>query len=102
MTKRDDFREQVRERSDLLTIISKSVDVSHRHGKTVKARCPFHADDTPSLVIWPDTERWKCFGSCNTGGDCFDWVMKRDGVDFETALLSLARDAGLEIPQFEE
>jgi DNA primase catalytic core len=101
MSKRDDFRDQVREKSDLITIIGKSATLKG-HGKTLKANCPFHQEDTPSLVVWPDTERWHCFGACNCGGDVFDWVQKRDGVDFPTALAMLAHDAGMEIPEYEE
>jgi DNA primase catalytic core len=95
------FREEVRARSDLLTIIEKTVSIQHRGGRTVKALCPFHQEDTPSLAIWPDQQRWYCFGGCHDGGDVFSWVEKREGVDHRTAVEMLAREAGLEIPTWQ-
>jgi DNA primase len=67
-------------------------------GKDWAGKCPFHADDTASLVITPAKNLWHCFG-CQVGGGVVDWVMKIKGVSFrhavellkdETALTSLA------------
>ena len=33
-----------------------------------KLCCPFHADDTPSLQVYPKTNTWHCFG-CGKGTD---------------------------------
>lgn len=100
---REQFREQVRERTDLLTLISRSVALPSRtSGRIVKVKCPFHDDKTASLAVYTDQQRWRCFGSCSEGGDCFAWVMKRDGCDFVTALEGLARDAGLHMPEYRQ
>jgi DNA primase catalytic core len=100
MTTFRDFREEVRARSDLLAIIEQTVAVQHRSSRTTKVLCPFHHEDTPSLAIYMDQQRWYCFGSCKEGGDVFGWVEKRDGVDHRTAVEMLARDAGMEIPKW--
>jgi DNA primase len=69
-------------------------------GKDWAGKCPFHADDTASLVITPAKNLWHCFG-CQVGGGVVDWVMKLRGVSFrhavellkdETALTSLAAE----------
>lgn len=36
-------------------------------GKDVVGRCPFHEDDTASLVVTPAKNLWYCFG-CGVGG----------------------------------
>ena len=33
------------------------------------ASCPFHEERTPSFKIYPDSQRWRCYGACATGGD---------------------------------
>lgn len=37
-----------------------------------KIRCPFHADDSPSLHVYDDAS-WHCFG-CGKGGDVIDFA----------------------------
>ncbi len=52
-----------------------------RQGKDLAGRCPFHEEDTPSLIVTPDKNLWHCFG-CAAGGGPIDWVMRRNGVSF--------------------
>jgi DNA primase len=33
-----------------------------RQGKDFAARCPFHRDDTPSLIVTPSKNLYHCFG----------------------------------------
>lgn len=56
-----------------------------RAGKDLMGRCPFHADDTASLVVTPGKNLWHCFG-CGVGGGPIDWVMKLRGVSFRHAV----------------
>ena len=57
-------------------------------GKDLLGRCPFHEDDTASLVITPAKNLWHCFG-CGIGGGVIDWVMKLRGVSFRHAVEQL-------------
>ena len=41
-------------------------------GAGFKGLCPFHKERSPSFYVWPDSQRWKCFGACATGGDVVD------------------------------
>jgi DNA primase (bacterial type) len=54
-------------------------------GKDLLGCCPFHADDTASLVVTPGKNLWHCFG-CGAGGGSIDWVMKSRGVSFRHAV----------------
>ncbi len=56
-----------------------------KSGKDWLGRCPFHEDDTASLVVTPAKNLWHCFG-CGIGGGPLDWVMKRQGVSFRHAV----------------
>ena len=61
-------------------------------GKDMLGRCPFHADDTASLVVTPGKNLWHCFG-CGIGGGPIDWVIKKNGVSFRHAVELLRADA---------
>ncbi len=63
-----------------------------RQGKDLIARCPFHDDKTPSLVISPEKNLWHCLGACQMGGSVIDWVMKMQGVSFRHAVELLRND----------
>src|SRR5450631_1932508 len=56
-----------------------------RGGKDMLGRCPFHEDDTASLVVSPAKNLWHCFG-CGAAGGPIDWVMKARGVSFRHAV----------------
>ena len=56
-----------------------------KSGKDWLGRCPFHEDDTASLVVTPAKNLWHCFG-CGIGGGAIDWVIKRQGVSFRHAV----------------
>jgi DNA primase len=56
-----------------------------KSGKDWLGRCPFHEDDTASLVVTPAKNLWHCFG-CGVGGGPIDWVIKRQGVSFRHAV----------------
>ena len=63
-------------------------------GKDLAGRCPFHADDTASLIVTPAKNLWHCFG-CQVGGGPIDWVMKLRGVSFRHAVELLKDDSSL-------
>ena len=65
-----------------------------RGGKDWLGRCPFHEDDTASLVVTPTKNLWHCFG-CGIGGGPIDWVIKRNGVSFRHAVELLRADLSL-------
>jgi DNA primase len=56
-----------------------------KSGKDWLGRCPFHEDETASLVVTPGKNLWHCFG-CGAAGGPIDWVMKSRGVSFRHAV----------------
>jgi len=97
MALHNDVIGEIKERLDIVEVITSYVPLE-KSGRRFRALCPFHADkNTPSLIVFPDDQRWYCFGACNQGGDVVDFVMKREGWDFGTALEELARRAGVEL-----
>lgn len=94
-----DFKEKVRTSTDLVSLISETVTLQPvGGGREYMGLCPFHGDHTPSMRVYPDRQSFRCW-ACNTGGDCFEFVMQRDKVSFRDALESLADRARLELPK---
>ena len=88
--------DEIKAQIDIVDLVSESVALQ-RSGQTFKARCPFHAEKTPSFVVDPRRQTWRCFGACAEGGDAFSWVMKRESVEFREALSRLAQRAGIRL-----
>ncbi|MBN1485476.1 MAG: DNA primase [Chloroflexia bacterium] len=88
--------DEVKERLDIVEVIQSYVPLK-KAGRNYKGLCPFHAEKTPSFVVFPETGTWHCFGACGTGGDVFSFVMKRENMGFGEALRLLARRAGVEL-----
>jgi len=89
--------DDIKDRIDIIDVVSETVKLK-KSGRTYTGFCPFHANTrTPSFVVWPESGTWKCFGACNTGGDVFTYLMKRDGLEFKDALHELGRRVGIEV-----
>ncbi len=88
--------EEIKSRLDLVNYIQQYVPLK-RAGRVYKACCPFHAEKTPSFVVNPDRQTWRCFGACAEGGDVFNFAMKQHGWTFSEALRELGKQVGVEV-----
>ena len=84
---------EVKGRLTVADVVGETVTLK-KAGSTLKGLCPFHGEKTPSFVVTPARETWKCFG-CGKGGDIFTFVMERDNLPFGEALALLAAKAGV-------
>ncbi|MBG0771251.1 MAG: DNA primase, partial [Anaerolineaceae bacterium] len=92
--------DEIKSRLDIVDIVSETVKLRHS-GKNYTGFCPFHANTkTPAFVVFPDSQTWRCFGQCNEGGDLFNFVMKREGWDFQETLRHLADRAGVTLHEY--
>lgn len=88
-----DEAQQIKDRLDIVEVMSNYLTLK-KAGVNLKTNCPFHNEKTPSLMISPERQTFKCFG-CGEGGDIFTFIEKMEGVDFFNALKILAEKAGV-------
>src|SRR5438128_8851239 len=94
-----DQRAQVLSATNIVELISQNVALK-KLGAKFKGLCPFHSEKTPSFTVDPAKQLFYCFG-CKASGTAFDYVMKRDRVEFREALEILASRAGIELKRFD-
>ena len=90
------FTEETKSKVNILDLISDVVDLKSS-GTSYKGLCPFHQEETPSFVFYPDNGTWTCFGSCASSGDIFEFLMKKDRISFREAYIRLAEIANIPI-----
>ncbi|MCL4360376.1 DNA primase [Patescibacteria group bacterium] len=87
--------DDVKSRINIVEVIGERVKLK-KSGRHFTALCPFHSEKTPSFIVSPERNIWKCFG-CGKGGSVIDFVMEYDHVDFPEALEELAVRAGVKL-----
>ena len=78
--------------TSLARLVESSGVALEKRGADLVGRCPFHDDRTPSLVVTPAKNLWRCFGAWDAGGDPIAWVIRREGVSFRHAVELLRGD----------
>src|SRR3970040_548819 len=92
--------EEVKNKTDIVSLISEYIEVK-KAGRNYKANCPFHGEKTPSFMITPELQIYKCFG-CGRSGDVFTFLEEHEGMDFSESLKYLAEKAGVKLTEFKQ
>jgi len=93
------FVEELLSRVDIVDVISHYITLK-QVGRNFTALCPFHPEKTPSFVVSPEKQIFKCFG-CGVGGNAITFVEKYEGVSFFEAVKRVAEICGVELPEGE-
>jgi DNA primase len=86
--------EEVRERTDLVKLVSQYLTLRKAGHDSMVGLCPFHPEKTPSFSISPAKQVFYCFG-CGEGGDAVKFLERVETLTFPEAIERLAREAGI-------
>lgn len=95
----EELVEEVRSRSDIVTIIGSYIRLQKK-GSSHMGLCPFHNEKTPSFSVNASRQIYHCFG-CGVGGNVFTFIMEYENYTFVDALKLLADRAGIALPERE-
>ncbi|HEY3210715.1 MAG TPA: DNA primase [Actinomycetota bacterium] len=84
----------VRERTDIVQVISQHLQLRKAGRDSMVGLCPFHAEKTPSLSVSPSKQVYYCFG-CGEGGNVFKFLQKVENLSFVETVERLAGPAGI-------
>ena len=76
----DDVIEEVREKNDIVDIISQYVSLKKK-GSSYFGLCPFHNEKSPSFSVSREKQMYYCFG-CGAGGNVFTFLMEYENFSF--------------------
>jgi len=89
--------EEIKQKSDIVSTLGERIELK-KAGRNFKALCPFHPEKTPSFIVSPELQIYKCFG-CGKSGDVFSFLQEYEGMEFYEALKYLADKAGVKLEQ---
>lgn len=70
------------DKPDIIGVLEKEgIELSRNN----TALCPFHEEKTPSFKVFPDSQRFHCFG-CGKSGDVITFIQELRGISFRDAL----------------
>lgn len=91
----DNQVEEVKQKTDIAAIIGERIEIK-KAGRNFRALCPFHGEKTPSFMVSPELQIFKCFG-CDAKGDVYSFLEQYEGMEFPEALKYLADRAGIKL-----
>lgn len=91
--------DEVLGRVDIVDVISRYIPLK-RAGSNFSACCPFHWEKTPSFMVSPTKQIFKCFG-CGKWWNVFTFVQEIERIDFRDAVKVLAEQEHIDISQYQ-
>jgi DNA primase len=86
--------------ADIVEVLSDFITLK-KSGTNYKGVCPFHNEKTPSFMVSPAKNIFKCFG-CGEAGSPVNFVMKHEKISFVDAIKYLGRKYHIEIIETEQ
>jgi len=90
--------DDVRERTNIVDVVKRYVELKRAGTGSFKGLCPFHAEKTPSFHVHEQRQFFHCFG-CGEKGDVFSFLVKIEQRSFMEVLRDLAHQSGVDIPE---
>jgi len=87
--------EQIKQKIDIVELINNFVPLK-KAGRNFKGLCPFHSEKTPSFMVSPQLQIFKCFG-CGEAGDAIRFLQLYERMDFWEAAEYLANKVGIKL-----
>ena len=94
-----DWLYQLKQKNNIVSVIERYVRLEKK-GRKFWGCCPFHNEKTPSFSVSEEDGLFYCFG-CKESGDVISFVMKYESCDFYEAVKILAKNAGMQVPEFD-
>ena len=94
------FIDELVARNPIEDVVGQYVSLK-RSGANMFGLCPFHGEKTASFSVAPDKGIYYCFG-CHKGGGAINFVMELEGLSYPDAVRSLAKRAGMQVPEDEQ
>ena len=91
--------QQIIEAAKVEEIVQDFVSLKRR-GANMMGLCPFHNEKTPSFVVSPAKNIYKCFG-CGRAGGPVQFLMEHESFAFPEALRYIAKKYGIEVEETE-
>jgi len=76
---------EITEIKQQLNILDLVKSYGHTPNRNNAVKCPFHEDKKPSLLIYPKTNTWHCFG-CDKGTDVIDFIQFKENCTTHQAI----------------
>jgi DNA primase len=88
--------EDVRERTNIVEVVKRHVELKRAGTGSWKGLCPFHSEKTPSFHVHEARQFFHCFG-CHEKGDVIEFLRKVEQRSFSEVLQDLATAAGVDL-----
>ncbi len=84
---------------DIVDVIGKYVPLK-RSGTNFSGNCPFHNEKTPSFMVSPSKQIFKCFW-CGKGGNVITFMQEIERIDFRDAVKELAKTGNIDLAKYQ-
>jgi len=91
---RQDDIDAVKERTDIVALVSQYLTLKKTGHDSLSGLCPFHQEKTASFSVSPAKGVFYCFG-CGEGGDAIKFLRQLESLSYVEAIERLAQQAGV-------